>query len=109
MEEEKQSATKAAKPNVMPSSDKTVLITGASTGIGYHAALALHQHGYRVFATARQLKDVERLKALGLESVQLDLCDSDSITAAVHHISAACNGKIDVLFNNGAYGQPQLA
>ncbi len=106
MEEDKQETKQTVIQNNVPSNGKTVLITGASTGIGYHAALTLHQQGYRVFATARQLKDVENLKSLGLESVQLDLCNTDSITAAVQQISAACNGKIDVLFNNGAYGQP---
>lgn len=85
---------------------KTVLITGSSTGIGYHAAHTLKQAGYRVFATARKPEDVVTLIAQGFESVQLDLASTDSITKAVQHISALTNGKIDVLFNNGAYGQP---
>jgi NAD(P)-dependent dehydrogenase (short-subunit alcohol dehydrogenase family) len=84
----------------------TVLITGSSTGIGYHAAHTLKQAGYRVFATARKPEDVVTLIAQGFESVQLDLASTDSITKAVQHISALTNGKIDVLFNNGAYGQP---
>jgi NAD(P)-dependent dehydrogenase (short-subunit alcohol dehydrogenase family) len=85
---------------------QTVLITGSSTGIGYHAARTLKQAGYRVFATARKPEDVETLIAQGFESVQLDLASTDSITKAIQHISALTNGKIDVLFNNGAYGQP---
>ena len=57
---------------------KTVLITGSSTGIGYHAAHTLKQAGYRVFATARKPEDVVTLIAQGFESVQLDLASTDS-------------------------------
>lgn len=85
---------------------QTVLITGASTGIGYHAAVTLKAAGYRVFATARKPLDVTRLIEHGFESVQLDLSSTASITAAVTHIIQLTDGKIDVLFNNGAYGQP---
>ena len=85
---------------------QTVLITGASTGIGYHAAVTLKIAGYRVFATARKPQDVTTLIEQGFESVQLDLSSVDSITAAVTHIAKLTDGKIDVLFNNGAYGQP---
>jgi len=85
---------------------QTVLITGASTGIGYHAAVSLKAAGYRVFATARKTQDVTRLIDQGFESVQLDLSSTASITAAVAHITQLTDGKIDVLFNNGAYGQP---
>ncbi|NQZ49975.1 MAG: SDR family oxidoreductase [Moritella sp.] len=85
---------------------QTVLITGASTGIGYHAAVTLKAAGYRVFATARKPQDVTRLIEHGFESVQLDLSSTASITAAVTHIIQLTDGKIDVLFNNGAYGQP---
>jgi len=85
---------------------QTVLITGASTGIGYHGAVSLKAAGYRVFATARKPADVAALIAQGFESVQLDLSSTESITAAVAHITQLTDGKIDVLFNNGAYGQP---
>ncbi|QFI36538.1 SDR family oxidoreductase [Moritella marina ATCC 15381] len=85
---------------------QTVLITGASTGIGYHGAVTLKAAGYRVFATARKPADVTALIAQGFESVQLDLSSTKSITAAVAHIVKLTDGKIDVLFNNGAYGQP---
>ncbi|MCW8983022.1 MAG: SDR family NAD(P)-dependent oxidoreductase, partial [Gammaproteobacteria bacterium] len=66
------------------SQPKVVIITGSSHGgIGYCVAHGLKQRGYRVFATARKVVDVERLKDEGLESVQLDLADSDSINSAV--------------------------
>jgi len=85
---------------------QTILITGCSSGIGYHGAVTLKAAGYRVFATARKPEDVTALIAQGFESVQLDLNSTASITAAVTHISQLTDGKIDVLFNNGAYGQP---
>ena len=85
---------------------KSILITGCSSGIGHCVAHALHKRGYRVFATARKADDVARLKKEGLESLQLDLDDSDSIRAAVTDVLKRTNGQLDALFNNGAYGQP---
>jgi len=55
---------------------KTILITGCSSGIGYCVASGLQQRGYRVFATARRAESVDKLIAEGLESLQLDLDDS---------------------------------
>ncbi|MDM8546327.1 SDR family oxidoreductase [Candidatus Venteria ishoeyi] len=86
--------------------EKTILITGCSSGIGYYVAKQLQQRGYRVFATARKIADVEKLKTEGLESLQLDLADSASIQAAVKAMLKLTDGKLDALFNNGAYGQP---
>lgn len=84
---------------------KTILITGCSTGIGLCVAKSLHKKGYRVFATARKITDVNKLISEGLESIQLDLDDSISIQAAVKEVFKRTNGKLDALFNNGAYGQ----
>ncbi len=88
-----------------PDSPRAVLITGCSSGIGLCVAKGLQQRGYRVFATARQLADVVRLKNSGLESLQLDLDDSESINNAVNEVLARTNGRLYALFNNGAYGQ----
>ena len=85
---------------------KTVLITGCSSGIGLCVAQGLQTHGYRVFATARKPEDVARLNEMGLESLPLDLADSDSINAAVDEVLQRTGGTLDALFNNGAYGQP---
>ncbi len=85
---------------------KTVLITGCSSGIGLHVATGLQKRGYRVIATARQLKDVEHLQQLGLESTQLDLEQSESIQQAMDWVEANTGGELFALFNNGAYGQP---
>ena len=86
--------------------EKTILITGCSSGIGLCVARGLSSRGYRVFATARRAADVEVLNKEGLESLLLDLDDPHSITAAVEEILTRTNGRLDALFNNGAYGQP---
>lgn len=84
---------------------KSILITGCSTGIGLCVALGLKQRGYRVFATVRNHQDISKLKAIGLESLQLDLDDSQSIKNAVEEVLKRTGGTLDALFNNGAYGQ----
>ena len=87
-------------------SSKTILISGCSTGIGYCVAKGLHEKGYRVFATARKSRDVTRLQQEGLNCLQLDLDDSHSIKNCVTEVLHQSGGRIDILFNNGAYGQP---
>lgn len=83
-----------------------ILITGCSTGIGYFCAKELSKNGYRVLATCRYEKDVKKLLNEGIESYKLDLRSSKSIQDAVSWANQRTEGKIDVLFNNGAYGQP---
>ena len=85
---------------------KNILITGCSSGIGQCVAAGLVRRGYRVFASARRPEDVRSLEADGLECVQLDLADSQSIRQAVDEVLARSGGRLDALFNNGAYGQP---
>ena len=85
---------------------RTILITGCSSGIGWCVARGLRARGWRVFATARQVGDVDRLQAEGLESLPLDLRDSASIHAAVATVLTQTGGRLTALFNNGAYGQP---
>ena len=83
---------------------KSILITGCSTGIGYSVAHGLQQRGHRVIASCRRMKDVERLKQEGLTCIQLDLDDSKSIQAAFNKCLDLCEGQLDALFNNGAFG-----
>jgi NAD(P)-dependent dehydrogenase (short-subunit alcohol dehydrogenase family) len=85
---------------------KSILITGCSSGIGYTSALGLKARGWRVFATVRTVEDQQRLEALGLETLIMDYRFSDSIKTCVTAVSEATGGKLDALFNNGAYGQP---
>ena len=84
---------------------KSILITGCSSGIGHAVALGLKQRGWRVFASAREAADVERLEGEGLESLRLDLNDSASIRGAVADVLAANGDRLDALFNNGGFGQ----
>ena len=83
---------------------KTILITGCSSGIGYCVAHALHHKGYRVFATARRQESVDELLNEGLESLRLDLTDTNSIQPAFEEIMRRTDGTLYALFNNGAYG-----
>lgn len=85
---------------------KTILITGCSSGIGYVTATVLKKRGHRVICSARQAKDVTRLLDEGFECLKLDLADSHSIQSAVADLIKLTGGKIDALFNNGAFGQP---
>jgi short-subunit dehydrogenase len=77
----------------------SVLITGCSSGIGQAAALALHEAGRTVVATARNPDTLSGLAGRGLRTLALDVTDESSMRAAV---DAA--GPIDVLVNNAGYG-----
>lgn len=85
---------------------RSVLITGCSSGIGRDAADALRARGWRVFATCRQDADCERLRAEGHESLRLDYEDRASIAAAWDEVTIRTGGRLDALFNNGAYAIP---
>lgn len=90
----------------LPKEKRTCLITGCSSGIGYHAALALQKRGVRVFATARKTEDVDMLKDKGLEAFLLDMDDSDSIQTAVAQILSKTQNQLYAVFNNAGFGQP---
>ncbi|QTL34912.1 SDR family oxidoreductase [Pseudoalteromonas viridis] len=85
---------------------KSILITGCSTGIGYYCAKALHDGGFRVVASVRNPQHLARFEALGIPCIILDLADDASIKQGFDEAVALCDGKLDALFNNGAYGQP---
>ena len=85
---------------------RTILITGCSSGIGYAAAHALRERGWRVFASCRQTRDCERLAAEGFDAPQLDYTDASSIATAVAHVLEQTGGTLDALYNNGAHATP---
>ena len=66
--------------------DRSILITGCSSGIGYDAAHGLKARGWRVFATCRDEVDCKNLRKEGLESFRLDYDDTTSIQSAVKYI-----------------------
>lgn len=85
---------------------RTILVTGCSSGIGAHCARALKEDGWRVFATARRPEDIDRLAADGLEAFYLDYREDDSINALFDAVMERTGGTLDALYNNGAYAQP---
>src|SRR5712672_408953 len=84
---------------------QTVLITGATDGLGKAAALLLAERGYRVFAAGRSTEKRAKLDALAkeknlpLESLEMDVCDDGSVQHAVAMVNQKA-GAIDVLINN---------
>jgi NAD(P)-dependent dehydrogenase (short-subunit alcohol dehydrogenase family) len=88
----------------------SVLITGASTGFGRHAAEAFARRGYRVFATMRDprgrndaarraFERVAETERVPLEVLELDVTNADSVHRAVEHAVSAA-GRLDVVINN---------
>ncbi|MBE1285934.1 MAG: SDR family NAD(P)-dependent oxidoreductase [Rhodobacteraceae bacterium] len=85
---------------------KTILITGCSSGIGLDAARGMRERGWRVFASCRQQRDCDRLRAEGFDAPRIDYTDTDSITVGLAEVLDKTDGQLDVLFNNGAHGLP---
>jgi len=88
------------------SQTRSILITGCSSGIGYACAHGMKARGWRVLATARKKKDINRLKSEGLEVLQLDYRDAKSIAKCAGAALERTDGQLTALFNNGGYGQP---
>src|SRR5260370_2121671 len=84
---------------------QTILITGATDGLGKAAALLLADRGYRVFAAGRsaekraQLDALAKEKKLPLETLEMDVCDDNSVQRAVTSVQQKA-GAIDRLINN---------
>ncbi len=80
-------------------SEKVVLITGATGGIGSATAELLHDKGYRVYGTTRNLDSAPKTP---YNFIQLDVIDESSVKECVKEIMTK-EGKIDVLINNASY------
>lgn len=82
---------------------KVILITGATSGIGFQTAEYLSKEGHIVYGAGRRVDKLEQLKALGVRGVKLDITDEQSMLTAVNEIISE-EGRIDVLVNNAGYG-----
>jgi NAD(P)-dependent dehydrogenase (short-subunit alcohol dehydrogenase family) len=93
-------------------SPKTVLVTGATAGIGRHVALDLAAHGHTVFASGRNAEALASLaseagsRGLALSTVELDVTSAESVSRAAGAVRQQTGGHgVDVIVNNAGYGQ----
>jgi NAD(P)-dependent dehydrogenase (short-subunit alcohol dehydrogenase family) len=90
-------------------SDRVVLVTGSSSGIGRAVAERFAARGWRVFATMRRPEAGAPLRALAaergwrLETPELDVTSDDSVDAAAIDVLGKTDGRLDVLVNNAGY------
>ena len=82
---------------------KVILLTGASSGIGYQTTENLAKEGHVVYGAARRIEKMETLKQFGVKPIYLDATDEESIKSAIDTIIGN-EGRIDVLINNAGYG-----
>lgn len=82
---------------------KTVLVTGASAGIGKATAILLAQNGYNVYGAARRIEKMQELKNFGIKPISLDVTKEESLIACVELILKEA-GNIDILINNAGSG-----
>ena len=87
----------------MEQTKKIILITGASSGIGFDSAQELARQGHKVYAAARRTELMEPLKHNGVVTMRMDVTNSQSMADGVKAVLDA-EGRIDVLVNNAGYG-----
>jgi NAD(P)-dependent dehydrogenase (short-subunit alcohol dehydrogenase family) len=86
---------------------RSILITGCSSGIGLTSAKVMAGRGWRVLATARRPDDLAMLeREAGVEALYLELLDPASVAACADEALKRTGGRLFALFNNAAYGQP---
>lgn len=87
-----------------PMAQKSILVTGASTGIGRHLAETLASNGHHVYAGARKDKDIEQLNAINnITAVRLDVTKQEEIDAAVIFIQQQGTGLYGLVNNAGVF------
>jgi NAD(P)-dependent dehydrogenase (short-subunit alcohol dehydrogenase family) len=86
--------------------NKSILITGCSSGIGFETAVYLSENGWNVIATCRKEKDVKKINNLGITCFQLDYSSEKSIDTALKKLLVETDGRLEAVFNNGAFALP---
>ncbi|WP_372805685.1 SDR family NAD(P)-dependent oxidoreductase [Pontiella sp.] len=86
--------------------NRSVLVTGCSSGIGRATAEMLRSAGWRVFPTARAAADLDALRQAGFDAIELDVASSESIATAVERVLAENGGKLGAVVNNAGFGMP---
>lgn len=86
--------------------DRSVLVTGCSSGIGLATAELLRSKGWMVFPSARKPEDLDALRQAGFEAIKLDVTDSASITSAVDGVLNRNVGRLGAVVNNAGFGMP---
>lgn len=90
-------------PAVKAAEKKAILITGASSGMGFEAAKELASQGHSVYGAARRVERMAPLTEYGVHTIELDVTDEEACKDAVGRVVAE-RGRIDVLVNNAGYG-----
>ena len=85
---------------------KSILISGCSSGIGLDCAITLQASGWQVFASCRKQQDCDRLSEMGLDSPRLDHADKNSIKTTLTYVLKKTGDRLDAIFNNGAFAIP---
>lgn len=85
--------------------EKSVLVTGCSSGIGEATAIYLREHGWKVLPTARKDADLEKLKVAGFDPIFLDVASSESVQSAASQVLEKLDGRLGALVNNSGFGQ----
>lgn len=83
---------------------QTVLVTGASSGMGKDFALRLLKDGMTVYAAARSVDKMADLAEAGAKVIAMDITKEEDVVKAAETILAE-SGGVDVLINNAGYGQ----
>lgn len=86
--------------------DKSVLVTGCSSGIGRATAELLRKNGWRVFPTARNAKDLLELHRARFLALKLDLTSSASIGNVIRKVMENSEGRLGAVVNNAGFGMP---
>jgi NAD(P)-dependent dehydrogenase (short-subunit alcohol dehydrogenase family) len=91
--------------------EKTAVVTGSASGIGFETSLLLAENGFHTYATVRDLDKAKAIKEISdkhqlpITVVELEVTSDKSVSDAIDKITSKEGKRIDVLVNNAGYGQ----